>query len=430
MNVSEPYSFVYTNDRLYCEDVPLDTLAEEFGTPLYVYSASEIRSNIRQFREALKAENSRHSLSYALKANSNFEILRLIRNEDVGADVVSGGELAAALDAGFPADRVTFAGAGKRDDEILQGINQNILAFDVESDEELSVINELAGKAGRAARISIRVNPDVDAHSHPYISTGMSHNKFGIPIADAMRVYIRAAQLPNIEITGVHSHIGSQITSAAPFSEAAASIADLVKRLHSEGITLAHVNFGGGYGVQYHNVVRHPLLHDASEASENSFLPSELLQHIFPIFRETGCPLIIEPGRSIIANAGVLLTRVLYRKQNSAKHFTIVDAAMNDLIRPCLYHAYHQIVPLNLRETETITTDVVGPICETADFLARDRAMPMTQRSDLLAVMSAGAYGYALSSNYNMRPRAAEILVEGKTFRCIREREKVADLYR
>jgi diaminopimelate decarboxylase len=256
----------------------------------------------------------------------------------------------------------------------------------------------------------------------------MLHNKFGIPIGDALRIYKEAARLPHIQVAGLHTHIGSQITSTAPFINAAKSVAEFIGHLKSEGISIEHVNFGGGQGIDYHNIVHHPLLPHIETPTSNVPAAPEFLQHIFPILRETGCSLIFEPGRAIVANSGTLLTRVLFTKQNPVKHFTIVDAAMNDLIRPSLYNAYHQIVPAHIKESKAVTTDIVGPICETSDFLARDRAMPQTGRGDLLAVMCTGAYGYSLASNYNMRPRAAEILVEGETFRVIRKREDMATL--
>ncbi|HZV12479.1 MAG TPA: diaminopimelate decarboxylase [Candidatus Kapabacteria bacterium] len=428
MSETIPQYYLYRGDRLYCEEVALDALAEQYGTPLYVYSKAQLLSNVRQYRDTLAAEDPRHYLSYALKANANNELLKILKEENVGADIVSAGELLMARHAGFPAEKITYAGVGKRDDEILLALDENIKAFYVESEEELSVIDELAGKRNKRARISIRVNPDVDAQSHPYISTGMLHNKFGIPIGDALRIYKEASHLSHIQVAGLHTHIGSQITSTAPFINAARSIAQFIGQLKSEGIPIEHVNFGGGQGIDYYNIVHHPFLPQTESRASNIPAPAEFLKNIFPVLRETGCSLIFEPGRAIVANSGTLLTRVLFIKQNPVKHFTIVDAAMNDLIRPSLYNAYHQIVPASIKESKTITTDVVGPICETSDFLARDRVMPQTNRGDLLAVMCTGAYGYSLASNYNMRPRAAEVLVEGKTFRVIRKREDMTTL--
>ncbi len=421
MNTAQQSSFTYKNGALYCENVALESVAEQFGTPLYVYSGAQLRANIRGIGATLAGNSPHHRLSYAFKANANMELLRIIQKENTGADVVSAGELALARHIGFPQDTITYAGAGKRDEEIIRGIEENILAFDVESAEELTVINSLAEKLEKKAHISIRVNPDVDAQSHPYITTGLAHNKFGIPIGEAFELYKSAATMRHVKIAGLHSHIGSQISTVVPFIEAAKSIVSFVEKLQKENIPLHHVNIGGGIGVEYHNAVRHPALPHVSQ--EKIPTPDEYLNAVLPIIGETGAPIIIEPGRALVANTGVLLTRVLYTKHNPVKHFTIVDAGMNDLIRPCLYSAYHQIVPTRITTEETTKTDVVGPVCESADFLARDRVMPRATRGDVLAVMTTGAYGYALASNYNMRPRPAEILIEGNQCICIRERE-------
>jgi diaminopimelate decarboxylase len=422
------HAFAYRNDALRCEDVPLADLAAEYGTPLYVYSKRQILENFRAFSSALALEDSRHYVSYAVKANSNIEILRLLAAEGAGAEVVSGGELMLARAAGFSASVINFDGVGKRDEEIVAGLEENILAFDVESEEELQVINDLAAARGQSARVSIRVNPDVDAKSHPYISTGMAENKFGVDIATALGTFEKARDLPHLEVVGIHTHIGSQITSLSPFIEAALSIAEFVDRLRSIGIRIEHLNFGGGQGIRYMNVLRHPLLPSEPEDREKIPALEKFVHVVIPLLRETGCTLVFEPGRAIVANAGALLTRVLFTKATPAKEFCIVDAGMNDLIRPCLYDAYHQIVPCALDERPIRRVDVVGPVCETSDFLALNRELADPRRGDLLAAMCAGAYGYSLASNYNMRARPAEVLVDGGSARLIRERERISDL--
>lgn len=415
--------FTYRHDRLYCEDVAVDDLAAQYGTPLYVYSTGQVRDNIALFAGPA-AHPAPIAVAYALKANANPELLAIIRSAGLGADVVSGGELAAALRAGFPADRISYAGVGKRDDEIIFGIEHRIGMFCVESEEELAVVDELARRANTRARIAIRVNPDIDAGTHPYISTGMHHNKFGLAPDDARAAYRAAAAMPGVEIVGVHAHIGSQIASSEPFVDAARAIASFVRSLHGDGIDVRHINLGGGFAVAYRDTISHPLVpRDDNGAAPAP--PDEILHSMAGIVGTTGCTVSIEPGRAIVATAGVLLTRTLYTKRTAAKHFTIVDAAMNDLIRPCLYDAYHQIVPSRVVDRHVITTDVVGPVCETSDFLARDRALREPERGDLLAVMCAGAYGYALASNYTLRGRPAEVLVDGAGARIIRERERM-----
>lgn len=414
--------FHYTNSQLFCEDIPADYLAAKFGTPLYVYSATQLRANIAAFTETIAALGADCHVSYALKANANPAILKIICDAGLGADVVSGGELSAALKAGFAPERITYAGVGKRDEEIQLGLHHGIGAFCVESEEELDVINALAEAIEKRARIAIRVNPDVDAGTHPYISTGTYHNKFGIAIRDARSTFRRAATMRGIEIVGVHAHIGSQISTSDPFSNAAHAVANLVNELKADGIALKTINMGGGFGVEYRNVIRHPLIPNGVDSSAYAPLTT-MLKPMIDTLRSTGAKLIIEPGRAIASSAGALLARTLYTKRTDEKHFTIIDAAMNDLMRPCLYDAYHQIVPGNLVDRPIISTDVVGPVCESSDFLARDREMRTPLRGDLLAVLSTGAYGYTLASNYTMRGRAAEVMVEGGIVRLIRDRE-------
>lgn len=416
--------------ELYCEDVPLAKLVSDFGTPLYVYSQSQILENFRSFKKAIEKSSGRNYVSYAVKANSNVEILKLLAAEGAGASVVSGGELRTTIRAGFNPNKITFDGPGKTDEEITLALASNIFAIDVESLQELYVIDEIAGKLGIKARICIRVNPHIDAKTHPYISTGLSGNKFGIAIDDSSEVYQIAHDLPNIEISGIHCHIGSQITDLSVFIEAAESLEQFIYKLKKDtGITLKHINFGGGQATNYHNVIKHSSLPVIDGEKRPLFSFEELANTILPILTRTGCSVNVEPGRSIVANSGVLLTTVLYTKSNGSKNFAIVDAGMSDLIRPSLYHAYHQIIPLSLQtNSPTNVVDIVGPICETADFLAQNRMLPIVSRGDFLAVMCTGAYGYVLASNYNLRPRAAEILVDRSSYRIIREREKIENI--
>jgi len=418
-------AFRYQENELYCEDVSLSELAEEFGTPLYVYSRSQVIRNFRTLEAPLAGTE--HLVCYALKANANTALLKILAQEGAGADVVSAGELYLALRAGFSPDTITFAGVGKRDDEIEYALKNDIFSINAESSQELQVISLVALRLGKKARISLRVNPDIDAQSHPYITTGLKQNKFGIPAEEALKLFQYAGSLSHLEVIGVHAHIGSQITKVEPFVEAAAFLAGLVKSLREAGLPINHIDFGGGFGVQYINALA---CEGLSREPEGVAVPP---LHLFvegalPVLKETGCSLWFEPGRSIVANAGILLTRVLYTKENGAKKFVVVDAGMNDLLRPSLYNAYHQIVPLKLQTYECEKVDVVGPICETGDFLARDRSLNKSKRNDTLAVMTAGAYGFSLSSNYNARLRPAEILVNGDKVRVIRDRQTMDQL--
>ncbi len=430
-DVLDQQAFRYSNDstpHLMCENVSLSELVQEFGTPLYVYSKRQIIENFHAFYATLKASGKEHYVSYAVKANSNIEVLRILAEEGSGADVVSAGELLAALAAGFAPERITFDGTGKTDAEIELALKANIHAFNVESLEELTVINGIAEGLGLRAKVSIRVNPDVDAKSHPYISTGMKENKFGIDMENAREAFIYASKHPALEVVGIHVHIGSQITSLDPFIKAARSTVKFVSSLRvKSGIVLEHLNFGGGQGIHYRNVVRHPMLPKDELGEEGEYVPSlgEFVGAVLPILDQTGLKIIFEPGRAIIANACALIASVLYTKQNSLKKFVITDTGMTELIRPPLYEAYHQVAPLELKGGPTEKVDLVGPICETSDFLAQAREMPALKRGDSVAVLCAGAYGYALASNYNLRPRAAEVLVDGSEYRVIRERERV-----
>ncbi|MBI2880120.1 MAG: diaminopimelate decarboxylase [Candidatus Tectomicrobia bacterium] len=408
--------FTYKNGELACEDVPLRDIVEQVGTPCYVYSSEHLTRQFRAFDEAFSGLP--HLVCFAMKANSNLAVLRLFGTLGGGIDVVSGGEIYRAVRAGIPADRIVFAGVGKTVDEIIMAMKRSILMFNVESPGELDEINRVAESFERKAPVALRVNPDVDPKTHPYISTGLKKSKFGIDIHAAVDEYRRAAELPWIEVVGVHCHIGSQITTTGPFADAAGKVAALVGRLREEGLRVRYVNLGGGLGITYRD--------EAPPA------PSDMARAVVPLIRETGCILLFEPGRSLVGNGGVLLSEVLYKKQTPAKRFYVVDAAMNDLIRPSLYESYHEIRPLSesVKSRERGVADVVGGICESGDFLAKDRELPAFEPGDLFAVMSAGAYGFAMSSNYNARPRAAEVLVRGSEFSVVRRRETYQDLVR
>ncbi len=416
----------YKENNLYCEDIPLVELAEEYGTPLYVYSKNQIIDNYKTYYEILS--NTNHLICYALKANANHYILKLLASEGAGADVVSAGEIYLALKAGFSPDKIVFAGVGKREDEIEYALNQSIFSFNVESAAELQMISRVAIRLGKKARVSLRINPDINAESHPYITTGLQTNKFGIEASKAIEIFQYASSLPSIELVGVHTHIGSQITKTAPFVAAANYVAELVKKLREVGINLTHIDIGGGLGVQYTNVIKHEALPQDEDINGILPTPAEFLSEILPILQSTGCIIWLEPGRSIVANSGVLITKVISVKENSAKKFVIVDSGMNDLIRPSLYHAYHQIVPLKVETYERENVDIVGPICESSDFIAKERLMPKVNSGDYLAVLTTGAYGFVLSSNYNARLKPAEILVNGERVRVIRPRQTLEEL--
>ncbi len=419
--------FTYQNGELSCESVPLHEAVLGHGSPLYVYSRRAIVERCREIEEAFGGET--HVVCYAVKANANPAILRLVREQGLGADVGSRGEMYLALRAGFPPDRITFSGVGKRDDEIEEALRCGVHAFAVESAQEIDVIDGLAGRLETTGKILLRVNLDIDAGGHAYVSTSTKQNKFGIPYRQARGVLLRAAALPHVEIRGIHSHIGSQITNVEVFLSGARLLAALVRELREAGLRLPDLDFGGGYGVQYHGYLRHPEL--PYEQPERSVLSAAgMIRAVLPILAETGCRLSIQPGRAIIAQSGVLVVRVLYRKETGEKVFLIVDGGMTDLIRPSLYHAHHQIVPVRLRGASHERVDVVGPVCESGDFFAQDRMLPRCDRGDLLALMGAGAYGYVIASNYNARLRPAEVLVDGSTLTLIRSRETLEDLER
>ncbi|HTS00647.1 MAG TPA: diaminopimelate decarboxylase [Bacteroidota bacterium] len=417
--------FAYSGATLMAEGAALREVAEEFGTPLYVYSKRSLLDHCRHIEQAF--DGYPHLSYYAVKANANRELLRLIGREGFGADVGSVGELHAALSAGIHAAKITFSGVGKRDDELRSALRSGIHAYNVESTEEIDVLSAIAVEEKKKARILLRVNLDIDAGGHAYVSTSLKQNKFGIPSREAGRVLRWAMGLPGIEVTGLHSHIGSQITKAETFVRAAEALVQLLRELRGGGIPLADLDFGGGFGVQYRGYVRDPRLPE-EEPEEMNLSAATLIRTVAPLLRETDCRLSIQPGRSVIAHAGVLLVKVLYRKQSEEKQFIVVDGGMNDLIRPSLYNAYHQIVPLELAGRAVETADIVGPLCESGDFFALDRRIPRVERGEYLALMCAGAYGYVLASNYNARPRPAEVLVDGKTRTVIRKRETIQDI--
>ena len=405
--------FEYRGGELHCEQVPLQRIADEVGTPAYIYSEQTLQRHVRVFDEAFQGVP--HLICYAVKANSNINILRRFAEWGTGFDIVSGGELFRVLRAGGSPEKVIFSGVGKTADEIHYALDSGILFFNVESGAELDLIQDIARQAKKRVRVSIRANPDVDAKTHPYISTGKHQNKFGVSLPEARALYRSLRQSSNLDVIGVSCHIGSQITEMGPFEEALESIRNFVLELKSEGLGLKYLDFGGGLGIPYN--------------AEEPPSPATYGAAVVCKTKDLGLTIILEPGRVIAGNAGILLTRVLLKKNQGDKKFVVVDAAMNDLIRPALYGSHHQLWSVR-PQSQKETADVVGPVCESADFIARDREVPMLQAGDLLAVMSAGAYGFSLSSNYNSRPRAAEVLVSGESYRLIRHRETYEDLVR
>lgn len=405
---------------LHGEGIPLSKLAKKYGTPLYVYSAATIHERYTAFDRAFVGIP--HTICYSVKANSNLSILRLLAKKGCGFDVVSGGELERVLIADRrAAKKVVFSGVGKTREELAAALKAGIMLFNVESESELAALAECAARLRKTASVALRVNPNVAAETHPYISTGLRKHKFGVPIENARVLYKRASESSYLNVRGVSVHIGSQITDAAPFGEAMSRVADLVRQLRDDGHRIDYVDAGGGLGISY----EHPQA-DRFPAQAGTYA-----QSLITPLRDLNVTLLLEPGRAIIGPAGVLLTTVLYKKTNEGKRFLVVDAAMNDLIRPALYGAYHEIVPVTRREGVPVeTTDVVGPICETGDFFARDRELPRVEEGDLLAILDVGAYGMVLSANYNSRLKAPEVLVKGKAAKVIRRREKIGDLLR
>jgi diaminopimelate decarboxylase len=409
--------FIYRNGEMCAEEVPLKRIAREVGTPAYVYSLATLKRHYRVFDQAFS--RTPHIVCFSVKANSNLALLRAFAKEGSGFDIVSGGELFRALKAGGDPKKIVFSGVGKKKDEIEYALKTGILMFNVESDEELFALNEIAGGIGKKAPISLRVNPDVDPQTHPYISTGMKKAKFGVDIKKSLETYKKAASLSHIDVVGVDCHIGSQLTSVTPFVDALAKVREYLDRvlageMKKEGAEIRYLDLGGGLGINYHD--------------ETPPLPDDYAKAIIQGLEGLNVTLILEPGRVIVGNAGILLTEVQYVKETDTKKFIIVDGGMNDLIRPALYGSYQEILPVGQTNGEKIVADVVGPICESGDFFAKDREIARPRRGDLLAVMSAGAYGFTMASNYNSHPKPPEVLVDGDKYYVVRKRESLEDL--
>ena len=405
--------FNYRQQQLFAEDVAVEAIAAQYGSPCYIYSRATLERHWRAFDQAFA--NHRHLICYAVKANSNLAILNVLARLGSGFDIVSLGELRRVLAAGGAPDKIVFSGVGKREDEIQAALEVGIRCFNIEVASELDRINQVAAKLGVIAPVSFRVNPDVDAKTHPYISTGLKENKFGVDIDHALNEYRRAAKMDNIKVVGIDCHIGSQLTDTAPFLDATDRVLALVDALHAEGIALEHIDLGGGLGICYRD--------------EQPPQPAEYIEAILQRFADRDYEILLEPGRAIVGNAGILLTKVEYLKPTVNKNFAIIDAAMNDLVRPSLYGAWQEIIPVNAdSESPEQTWDIVGPVCETGDFLGKNRELKLAP-GDLLAIRSAGAYGFTMSSNYNSRPRAAEVMVDGDQVHLIRERESIPQLW-
>ena len=404
--------FSHRNGELHAENVALSQIAAEFGTPCYVYSRAALTDVFQRYDRAFGSRP--HLICYAAKANSNLAILNVLARLGSGFDIVSVGELERVLAAGGDPRKIVFSGVGKSAEEMRRALAAGIRCFNVESESELLRLDKVSGEAGKKAPVSLRVNPDVDAKTHPYISTGLKENKFGVPFEEALRIYRNARQLRNLDVVGIDCHIGSQLTEVAPFVDAFRKVLGLVDALAAEGIAVSHLDLGGGLGIRYRDEVPPP--------------PDQYVSALFEVIGSRKQEILLEPGRSIVGNAGLLLTRVEYLKHGEARNFAIVDAAMNDLMRPALYDAWHEVVPVRPGTGAARRYEIVGPVCESGDFLARDRELALKE-SDLLAIMSAGAYGMAMSSNYNSRPRAAEVMVDGDRMHLIRERERTTELY-
>lgn len=405
--------FDYQTGTLHAENVPVDKIAEQYGTPVYIYSRTALENHWKAFDEAFSAYP--HLVCYAVKANSNLAVLNVLAKQGSGFDIVSMGELARVLAAGGDPAKTVFSGVGKTEQEIEYALQHGIRCFNVESIPELDRINAVAGRLGKKAPVSIRVNPDVDAQTHPYISTGLKENKFGIAIEDAREVYRSTQAMSHLNVVAVDCHIGSQLTSVSPFVDALERVLSLIDELAEDGIEIKHLDIGGGLGIHYRD--------------ETPPTPAEYAQALAPLLKDRELEILLEPGRAIAGNAGILLTKVEFIKPTEAKCFAIVDAAMNDLLRPALYQSWQNIQTVKQHsDTEVVSYDIVGPICETGDFLGKDRELAIEQ-GDLLAIRSAGAYGFAMSSNYNSRPRAAEVMVEGDKVHLVRERETINDLF-
>lgn len=408
------HDFHYEGKDLWCEEVPVRDIADQVGTPLYIYSHRTLRNHFRVFDDAFSRVP--HITCFAVKSNSNVAILRIFIREGGGVDIVSGGELYRALKAGVDPQKVVYSGVGKKIEEIEYALTSNILMFNVESFQELEVINACAARLKIKAGIALRVNPDVDPETHPYISTGLKENKFGINVEKSLETYLKARKLKNLDIKGISCHIGSQLTKISPFIDALDRLKKLYGHLKDAGLDIRYLDLGGGLGITYND--------------ETPPHPSDYADAIIKASRDLSCTFIFEPGRVIVGNAGILVTKVLYTKANEEKNFIIVDAGMNDLLRPSLYKSYHNIQQVRKTRKKEIVADVVGPICESGDYLAKERCLPPFERDDLMAVMSAGAYGFTMASNYNSRPRVAEVLVTGKQYHVIRKREEYGELIR
>lgn len=408
------HDFTYRDDVLYCEDVPISEIAQGVGTPFYLYSHHTLLHHYRVFNDSFA--DIPHLTCFAVKANSNLAVLRIFALEGAGADIVSGGELFRAIKAGIDPGKIVYAGVGKTESEIQEALKANILMFNVESDDELRVLNNIAGTMKMEAPVALRVNPDIDPQTHPYIATGLKESKFGLDINRALESFKLAKSLPHLKLVGIHKHIGSQILKAETFRAALEKMVPFMEKLKGEGIEIKYVDIGGGLGITYRD--------------ETPAHPLELARTLRPILNNLACTIIFEPGRVIVGNAGVLISKILYTKSSPKKDFIIVDAAMNDLIRPSLYGSFQGIQPVvRKKDSQTkIIADVVGPICESGDFLAKDRELPLMQPGEFIAIMSAGAYGFSMSSNYNSRPRVPEVLVRGNKWDIIRQRESYQDL--
>ncbi len=406
--------FKYHRNELFAEEIPVKKLAEKYGTPLYIYSYNTLLRHFRAYDDAFS--DYPHIICFAIKSNSNTAILRLFAKNGGGADIVSGGELYMVLKAGMKPEKIVYAGVGKTEDEIRFALKSKILMFNVESEDEIREIDRVAGKMKTKAPVALRINPDIDPETHSYIATGLRKHKFGIPIEEALEYYILASSMKNINVIGIHKHIGSQITRISPFVNALKRILLLIDKLSIQGVKIYYLDIGGGLGISYRD--------------EEPPVPKDLARNLIPLLNGRKLTLIIEPGRSIAGNAGILVTKTLYLKKGEEKEFIIVDAGMNDLIRPSLYGAYHHLLPVSRKKRNTVLCDVVGPICESSDFLATERELSRVKQGEYLAVMGAGAYGFSMSSNYNSRPRAAEVLVKGREHFLIRKRETFSDLIR
>lgn len=406
--------FQYKGNELHAEEVPLKEIVARVGSPVYVYSHATLTRHFTAFDEAFAGVP--HTICYSVKANSTQAVLRTFITLGGGADIVSGGELYRALQAGVDPKKVVYSGVGKKDDEIEYALNTGILMFNVESEQELTRISEIASRMGKKAGIAIRVNPDVDPQTHPYITTGLKNAKFGITIDRAMAEYARAKTLPGIDVIGIDMHIGSQLTKVTPFVDSIEKLKTMIANLRGQGIDLQYFDCGGGLGIQY--------------STEEPPLPADYGKEIVAATKELGMHLLFEPGRNIVGNAGILVATCLFTKERDEKNFIMIDAGMNDLARPALYGSFHGVQPVVKDQDGMIVADIVGPICESGDFLVKDREVPMFRQGDLMAFMSAGAYGFAMSSTYNSRPRVAEVMVKGNQFEVVRERETVEDLIR